>query len=408
VTHPFLFHQGELPMPDTRYQVQDIKTVLKKLPLADSFFISKYTCSPYRACEHACAYCDGRAEKYYVEGDFASDIHIRRNLPQQLANELSKLKEKGVVHFASGVSDIYQPVEAKEQLMRQCAQVMIKSGFPASVLTKSHLVQRDMDIWKMVHEQNGFFLLMTITFSNDEAAAIFEPGASSISQRLDTLQMFKQAGIPVGVMAMPLLPAISDTQSEMRKIVASLADIGVDFIVPGELTLRPGRQKDGFMHVLQTHYPQYVTLYQKLFAENRPSGRMTDNARNPFYKQFGQLLLEFDIPMFAPHALYHGFFQTYHELLILLQHLKYLYQMRGKDVRRLEKSTALYTTWLTARITQMNRSRKRFPAEIEAEIESLMLMNTWNSILQNQKLAEFTRQVIMEGKIFNYHTLQLE
>ncbi len=192
-------------MPEPHFQNQDMKKALKKHPLVDPFFISKYATSPYRACEHACSYCDGRAEKYYVEGDFEQDIIIRRNLPDLLRMELSHLKERGVVHFASGVSDPYQPVEKTELLMKKCAEVILQSDFPASVLTKSSLIMRDIDIWKQVHKKNGFCLLMTITFLDDKHRQIFEPGASSMEERFSTLKAFKERGIPTGVGDVPKL-----------------------------------------------------------------------------------------------------------------------------------------------------------------------------------------------------------
>jgi DNA repair photolyase len=359
-------------MTDRNFHYQDMKKALKKHPLVDTFFISKYATSPYRACEHACSYCDGRAEKYYVEGDFEQDIIIRRNLPDLLRSELSKTKEKGVVHFCSGVSDPYQPVESQEKLMRKCAEVMLESVFPASVLTKSSLVLRDIDLWEQLHQKNGFTLLMTITFLDDKLSHIFEPGASPVSERLSTLKAFKDRGIPIGIMAMPLLPFISDSPGFMQDFATKTKEIGADFIVPGELTLRPGRQKDSFLNILQDHFPLLVPKYEELYSENRPSGRCLDRYHSQLYKPFYRIFTDAGIPLLAPHRLYHGQFPKYYELTILLNHMLQLFSWKGIDTRRLKKSNQLYLDWLTNRVSNMNRSKSRLPKHIEAEIELMM------------------------------------
>jgi DNA repair photolyase len=393
-------------MPDPHFHYQDMKKALKKLPLVDSFFISKYSTSPYRACEHACSYCDGRAEKYYVEGDFAQDIIIRRNLPGMLRKELAQQKEKGVVHFCSGVSDPYQPIEKTEMLMRQCAEVILESDFPASVLTKSSLIMRDIELWEQVHKKNGFCLLMTITFLDDKYRQIFEPGASPIEERLATMKAFKDRGIPTGVMAMPLLPHISDSKEFMTNLANTMKELGVDFVVPGELTLRPGRQKEGFMAILKEHFPQLIQSYSDLYSENRPSGRINDQYHQYLYPPFYKIFTEAGIPLLAPHYLYHGLFPKYYELVILLNHMLQLYSWKGMDTRRLKTSNILYLNWLTDKITYMNRSRKRFPQDIEDEIELMMQDGSWALLLKNEKLGDFTKQVFMENKIFDYMDLQ--
>jgi DNA repair photolyase len=393
-------------MPDPHFQYQDMKKALKKQPLVDSYFISKYSTSPYRACEHACSYCDGRAEKYFVEGDFEQDIIIRRNLPDLLKKELSQQKERGVVHFCSGVSDPYQPIEKEEKLMRQCAEVVLQSDFPASVLTKSSLIMRDIDIWEQVHKKSGFCLLMTVTFMDDKYRQIFEPGASPIEERLATLKAFKERGIPTGVMAMPLLPYISDTKEFMTSLAIKMKELEVDFVVPGELTLRPGRQKDGFMAIMKEHFPQFEQSYLDLYSENRPSGRIKDQYHSQLYPPFYRIFIETGIPLLAPHYLYHGLFPKYYELVILLNHMLQLYSWKGLDTRRLKTSNAMYLDWLNDKITYMNRSRKRYPQDIEDEITLMMKDGSWTSLLKNDKLAEFTRQVCMENKIFDYMALR--
>jgi len=122
----------------------ELKSIKKNSKLVDTLFPGKYRLSPYQACQHACKYCDGRAEKYYVEGDFEKDIIIKRNLPELLEMELRKIKERGTVAINSGTSDSYQPVENEEKIMRRVAEILLKYKLPASIMTKSSLIMRDI------------------------------------------------------------------------------------------------------------------------------------------------------------------------------------------------------------------------------------------------------------------------
>ncbi len=186
-----------------------------------------------------------------------------------------------------------------------------------------------------------------------------------------------------------------------------MKELEVDFVVPGELTLRPGRQKDGFLAILQKHYPQFIQSYTNLYSENRPSGRIGDQYHSHLYPAFYKTFTGAGISLLAPHYLYHGLFPKYYELVILMNHMLQLYSWRGMDTRRLKISNNLYLNWLTEKITYMNRSRKRFPQDIEDEIVLMMTNGTWSNLLKNEKLAEFTKQVYLEDKLFDYQELKL-
>lgn len=101
-----------------------VKHLLRRSRVVDSFFIGKFSFSPYQACSHGCRYCDGRAERYWVEGVFERDVIVRRNAAEVLAEEVGKLRERGVVFVGSGVSDAYQPPEAEARLMPACGRVL--------------------------------------------------------------------------------------------------------------------------------------------------------------------------------------------------------------------------------------------------------------------------------------------
>ncbi len=144
-----------------------IKKALRKRDLVDPYFVSKYSFSPYQACRHGCLYCDGRAEKYYVEGDFERDVVIKENLPILLEKELDRLREPGTICIGSGISDPYQPVEEEELIVRECARILAKRDLPVSVMTKSSLIRRDLDLWCEVNRKSRFTLMVSLTTTDD-------------------------------------------------------------------------------------------------------------------------------------------------------------------------------------------------------------------------------------------------
>ena len=244
---------------------QEVKKLLRRSRMMDTYFLIKYTCAPYRACQHACMYCDGRAEKYYVEGDFEKDIVVRINFAERLAIELPKQKERGIVFLSSGVTDPYQPIEKEQRLMADASEVLSRMDYPVAVMTKSNLALRDIDNWQKVNERGGFMLMVSLTTLDDGVRRIFEPGASSVEERIEMIRRFKEAGCAVGISAMPLLPMISDTEESLTAFYREMGEMGVDFVLSAGLTLRPGVQKDCYMHVIRSHYPHLEKDYEHIY-----------------------------------------------------------------------------------------------------------------------------------------------
>ncbi len=385
-----------------------VKTALKRDNLSEPFLASKYRFSPYMACQHGCLYCDGRAERYYVEGQFDRDIVIRSNLPEVLEKELPKLREKGIVSIGSGISDAYQPVEAGERLMARCAEILGRHRFPAAVLTKSALIQRDIDLWVKVHENAGFILMVSLTFSDDRLRRIFEPRASSVDQRLELLKMFKDRGCHTGVLAMPFIPLISDDGQNIRLLFERLAEAGVDFVIPGSLTLRPGRQKDTFMELVTESFPEKRGEIEKLYAEQRQSGMPLLSYRKKLFARVAKIQRNFETPNLIPHSIYRGKVQRYDEIHLLLHHMVSLYSERGVDVAPLREGLDRYLGWLRERKREYNRRRSWRYSDLDGELERLVRNGELKSIVGNAKLCSFIEQIVVGGKTLDYLTLRTE
>ncbi|MCX8160832.1 MAG: radical SAM protein [Candidatus Saccharicenans sp.] len=178
-------------------QVQ-ARSILNKSKIFD------YCLNPYTGCTHGCRYCyaglfmrrySGHSEPW---GQF---VDIKINAPELLPKQLARAR-RGTVWLAS-VCDPYQPVEARYQLTRKCLRVLSRHDFPVFIQTKSDLVVRDLDILKdLVELEVGF----SLASDDDRVAALFEPGAPSITRRLKALEKIKGSNIKTFVFIGPILP----------------------------------------------------------------------------------------------------------------------------------------------------------------------------------------------------------
>jgi DNA repair photolyase len=392
---------------DARPHEREVKAALRKAVLPEPFFASRYSFSPYMACGHGCAYCDGRAERYWVEGEFDRDIVVRTNIADRLDHDLSRVRERAPVSVGSGISDAYQPVEERLGLMRQSAEVLLRHRFPASVLTKSSLVCRDLDLWRRVNAAGGFTLSVSLVFADDATREIFEPGASPVEDRAATLRAFKAAGCGAGVYAMPLLPWISDTPEALDRLLALCRGAGADFVIPAGLTLRPGRQKEFFLERLGTAYPDLVPRYRELYGEDRTSGSCRPAYGREICARFARAVESAGIPTQIPHRLYRDRLPLYDELYVLLCHMVGLYERRGTEAGRLKAAAARYGAWLSGRKRVFNRRRGETQAALEDELRGDFASGRMDTLLGNPKLAGFLREVAIGRRTFEYLSLRL-
>jgi len=175
------------------------KSILRKHKRIDSWFISCYGMNLYRGCVHNCVYCDGRNEKYQVKGVFEEEIEVKTNAIDILRRELrpslrKKPMKKGYIMLGGGVGDSYQNIEEEYRLTRQALQLLNNYKLPVSILTKSTLIERDIDILKQINEQSRILISFSISSSDDEISRIFEPNVSLPSERLQTIKKLKKEG----------------------------------------------------------------------------------------------------------------------------------------------------------------------------------------------------------------------
>ncbi len=366
---------------------KEVKKVLRKGSHLDSYFVSKYSFSPYMACQHACKYCDGRAERYYVEGDFEKDIVVRRNTPEQLDQDLAKERDWGVILVGSGISDAYQPCELDEQIMTESLKVLIKYKFPLFIITKSANILRDIDLLDKLNQVAGVSVSSSLTFPDDKHRKIIEPNASSIEERVKSLKILKERGISIGITAMPILPQIVDNIDTLESLFDLYSSLQPSFVLPGGLTLRTGRNKTIFMNLLKEKYPQYVEIYDKMYGRNFPSGSPLREFSKPFYERVYQQMAMRSLNDSIPYQIYKERFPIYEVVYIFLKHLKHKYRNHD-DIGRLLESYSRYKDWYLVFKNKMSKSKKITYHTLEDEFFFLLETGVIEQVISNSTLYE--------------------
>ena len=212
--------------------------------------------NPYRGCEHGCAYCYARPGHEYlgysVGLDFETKILVKTDTPELLKKELAAPKWKPQIIGMCGVTDPYQPVEKQLELTRSCLEVLHSYRNPVALITKNHLVTRDTDILGAMAADNTASVAVSITTLDAELARSMEPRASHPVKRLRAIESLTRAGVPVTVLAAPMIPGLND--HEMPEILKRAADAGA--VSAGYILLRlPYGVKDVFSSWLSANYP---------------------------------------------------------------------------------------------------------------------------------------------------------
>ena len=231
----------------------------------------------YRGCTHGCVYCDSRSLCYQFTHPF-EDIEVKQNAPVLLEEFLKKKRQRAVISTGS-MSDPYQPCEKGLQLTRRCLELIDRYGFGASVITKSDLVLRDIDLFDRINRKAKSVLQMSLTVADDKLSRILEPNVCTTARRYEVLKEFQARRIPAVVWMTPILPFLTDTEENVRRILDFCFDAGVKGIVcwNAGLTLREGN-REYFYRALDRRFPglsdRYRAQYGNAYEVNSP-----DNAR---------------------------------------------------------------------------------------------------------------------------------
>ena len=240
--------------------------------------LTPHSMNIYRGCQHGCIYCDSRSKCYQFTHDF-EDIEVKQNAPQLLEEALRKKRKRCMIGTGS-MTDPYIPLEKELCLMRRCLEIIDRHNFGATMITKSDLVLRDLDLLDRINQKTKAVVQMTLTTADDALCRKIEPGVCPTSRRFEVLKACQQAGIPTVVWFSPLLPFINDTKENIEGIIELCARAGVHAIICFGigLTLREGN-REYFYTALDKNFPARNEAFSK--------GETTVSMKERYQQAFG-------------------------------------------------------------------------------------------------------------------------
>jgi len=252
----------------TFYEVM-AKSIINHVP--SERFGFNWTLNPYRGCSHACGYCFARPTHSYLDfnagKDFETKIVVKVNAVGLLRGGLKKRSWSGESIAMGTNTDNYQRAEGHYKLMRGILKELNASHNPYSILTKSTLIQRDIDLLSEGASKMNVTTSFSVGTVDEEVWRKTEPGTPHPKKRLEVLCKLNEAGVPCGVLMAPILPGISDAPEQLEETVKAIAEAGATHITPIVLHLRPG-VKEEFMPWLEENYPQLVVSYEQIYKRS--------------------------------------------------------------------------------------------------------------------------------------------
>ena len=391
-------------------QYQAIKSTSKVLNIyskPDTWFWVAASINPYRGCEHNCAYCDGKAEWYRIK-NFGTHIKVKVDaaqkyekeliqqglnpeyrpksdtleayLPRLDQNDLIKVEKspRFPVAVGGGVCDVYQPAEKRFKVTRQLLTKNRDFGIPTIVLTKSSLVLRDLDLISEINKIIYSSVSFSITLIDEELKKFFEPRSASTAQRFNALEIVRKKKLHGGVMFMPVLPGIGDTEDNMKTIIKKAKEKKAEFIILGGLTLKPGRSKQEYLSVIEQQFPRLLPLYQDVYGNNNKYGSpdpRSKTALNPC-KIGHEYCRKFGIPDRMPRFIPDDVPQTNFLVSTILHNLAYYYQWvcerNWRVVTPFTKAAEAIES-LSNDISQMKRGTLQSRLKLTDEVVSVVL-----------------------------------
>lgn len=284
----------------------EVTSVLNKSKKRDSWFLSDYTFNAYSSCSFNCLFCYIRGSKYgsNLEQSLAVKTNAVERLDRQLFNRAKK-GEYGIIVISSA-TDPYLRIEKKYELTREALKVVLKHQFPVHILTKSDLITRDYDLLHEIDQKailpkglkklkRGTIISFSFSTVMDEVSAIFEPGATKPSDRLEAVEKTVQEGFFAGISMMPLIPYISDTTEQLELIFSTMKEKKVAYVLPATITLFGNGKADSkvlMLNAVKKHYPHLLEKYDRFFQN---TSEMPQYYRDAFYKKMTELCDQYQL-----------------------------------------------------------------------------------------------------------------
>jgi len=226
--------------------------------------------NPYRGCEFGCRYCYARYTHEFLElapDDFERKIYFKQNGPWLLKQELERLKPGTEISIGTA-TDPYQPLERKLAITRSLLEVFARhGGFRLGIVTKSTLVERDIDLLRQIAKTNRLTVHLTVTTMDAKLARVLEPRAPRPDLRIRTVARLRQAGLHAGVMCSPLMPGITDSRRSISEVARAASVADASFFTAGALFLKPCSLPTFFASVRE-HFPNLLPSYEQRYGKS--------------------------------------------------------------------------------------------------------------------------------------------
>ncbi len=231
-----------------------------------------WTINPYRGCTHACVFCFARRTHTFLDfdagRDFEREIVVKVNVPELLRVELARPSWMGDLVALGTNTDPYQWVESRYRMMPEILEALERADTPVSVLTKSPLVMRDIDLFERMTKRLPVSVNLSVPTLDEKAWRATEPHTPSPSARLDAVAELRRRGIDSGVLIAPLMPGINDSPEQVQPIIDRAREAGATFLGGVALHLRE-EVREVFFAWLQAKRPDLIPKYEQLYSNGR-------------------------------------------------------------------------------------------------------------------------------------------
>ncbi len=269
------------------------KKIVQSVNAGQSWFGCSYNMNIYRGCNQGCIYCDSRSSCYQIQN--FDKIRAKENADIMVDHELSKKRKKGIIGLG-GMSDPYNNHELELEYTRNSLKSMAKYGFGAFIITKNTNVLRDIDIFKEINRNNVINIGITITTADDKLQSCIETNSTSSTMRFKAIKNLSDEGIYCGILMMPILPFINDTEENIKGIVEKAAKAGAKYISPSfGVTLRDNQRKYFFEKIGPELTEKYVKKYEEAYSCASPNHDYLRNYFETLCRKYGILYKMSDI-----------------------------------------------------------------------------------------------------------------
>jgi len=262
------FLDEPLPPLETTVLPEPARSVITRNDSPDVPF--EASINPYRGCEHGCVYCFARPAHAFVNLspglDFETRLFFKQGAAARLREELSRPRYRCSPIALGTNTDPYQPIERQYRVTRSVLELMLECNHPVSIVTKSTLVLRDLDLLAELARRNLTRVYLSVTTLDDDLKRRMEPRTASPRARLSAVRALGRAGVPVGVLYAPVIPAIND--HELERIVEASVGAGAGSIAYILLRL-PREVRDLFYEWVEVHYPDRAAKVRSRIRELR-------------------------------------------------------------------------------------------------------------------------------------------